>query len=40
MQKPPEEVYFAMAAAQMDQGGRLFEKEPELEFKSKEPPRG
>ncbi len=29
MQKPPEEVYFAMAAAQMDRDGRLFEPQPD-----------
>ncbi len=29
MAKPPEEVYFAMAAAQMDRQGRLFQPEPD-----------
>ncbi len=38
MMKPPEEVYFAMAAAEMNKQGRLFQPEPDpLE---KEKPRG
>ena len=40
MMKPPEEVYLAMAAANMDQMGRLFEPEPEPELEKKEAPRG
>ncbi len=39
MQKPPEEVYFAMAAAQMDREGRLFQPEPDL-LNKKEAPSG
>ncbi len=37
--KPPEEVYFAMAAAQMDREGRLFEPEPNA-LNKKEAPSG
>ena len=40
MVKPPEEVYFAMAAAQMDAYGKLFKPQPELDFEKKEAPRG
>ncbi len=39
MAKPPEEVYFAMAAAQMDRQGRLFEPEPDP-LEKKEPASG
>lgn len=39
MMKPPEEVYLAMAAAQMDRNGQLFEPKPTPELK-KETPRG
>lgn len=40
IQKPPEEVYFAMAAAQMDKFGKLFQPEPELDFKTKDSASG
>lgn len=38
MQKPPEEVYLAMAAAQMNMQGQLFEPQPDP--LNKEKPRG
>ncbi len=34
MQKPPEEVYLAMAAAQMNMQGQLFEPGPPLDIRS------